>query len=543
MVAGQCFGTGMSVRFEDGALSGAQKSHITDIASRGGQAVGDSLRTMLADWGYLDNMIVRTGDTLSIAAGEQYRIGSLSIRAVYPDGEIIEAEGPAYGGLPAGKDILARMKQDILDRFLDTGHYFASLVTDSVQVYGSELSLYMRMIVGPEVTVRRVRFKGLKKTRPEFLRKLIDMREGSRFSDEKLRAALDKLNATGFVQCDSLPVVTANENYNGVEVLFPLSEQKSTSLELGGGYVPRSGDREGEFVGHLDFRSRNLFGSGRTIDLLLSRKDRYSSETALKFMQPLFIPDHLDISLDVSQVDYDSSYHSFSVAGKLGLYLDSHSKLTAAAAWARMEPQNSSQPAVRYISGIAGYETSRLDFAPNPARGYSGLFEISYIQRTVRADSLATTQANAETAFTIDAESYLHVAAHMVVRVHGRGQVRITPRRLIDYSEQYKLGGFGSLRGYRDDQFAGRQVFLGQAEVRWRFSREFTPYIFTDIGHVYVKREVAVGVVESEDITRIGSGAGVFVGSATARMTLELGWGRHDSLGDGKIHLRLVTLF
>jgi hemolysin activation/secretion protein len=114
---------------------------------------------------------------------------------------------------------------------------------------------------------------------------------------------------------------------------------------------------------------------------------------------------------------------------------------------------------------------------------------------------------------------------------------------LIDFSEQFKLGGFGSLRGYRQDQFAGRRTLLGQLEIRWRQSSKFAFYVFGDLGVIYLKKESIEKKVDSETLTQIGSGFGIFIGSKTATLTLELGWGEEDSLGDGKIHMGLVTMF
>ena len=67
---------------------------------------------------------------------------------------------------------------------------------------------------------------------------------------------------------------------------------------------------------------------------------------------------------------------------------------------------------------------------------------------------------------------------------------------------QFRLGGQGSLRGYRDDQFRGDRMILGTLEYRFPLSKKIQGAIFTDWGSAWdtglkpknVKGSVGVGV-------------------------------------------------
>jgi outer membrane protein assembly factor BamA len=393
------------------------------------------------------------------------------------------------------------------------------------------------------VTIQRVRFKGLKKSNPAFVEKLSGLTEGEPFTDDRYRSAIKRIEAGGFLQNDSLPAITPNEDYDGVELLFYLTELKSNQLELGGGYLPAQGAEKGEFVGRMRFDSKNLFGFGRQINLFLNRKDRASSQVEFRFGQPLFIPDHIELAMHLSQVDYDSSYYAFTLDGSIGLYTAGNTRLSTGLSWTKTEPQRSSQPPSRTLAGLVTFEKQGFDYSPNPSTGRRLAFGLSYLRRTSWPDTVATAVVNNESKFEIGIDNYFRPIRRLVLRLNLETKVLITSRDLIDYSEQFKLGGYGSLRGYRQDQFAGRRIFLGQSEIRLRPARDLAFYIFTDVGYVYSHREVQPGMVAVEDITRVGSGLGLFVGSPAARMTLEIGWGEHDSLDQGKIHFGLVTLF
>ncbi|MBR4643377.1 MAG: BamA/TamA family outer membrane protein [Selenomonadaceae bacterium] len=50
---------------------------------------------------------------------------------------------------------------------------------------------------------------------------------------------------------------------------------------------------------------------------------------------------------------------------------------------------------------------------------------------------------------------------------------------------QFRLGGQGSLRGYRDDQFRGNRMILGSLEYRFPLAKKIQGALFTDFGGVW----------------------------------------------------------
>ena len=67
---------------------------------------------------------------------------------------------------------------------------------------------------------------------------------------------------------------------------------------------------------------------------------------------------------------------------------------------------------------------------------------------------------------------------------------------------QFRLGGQGSLRGYRDDQFRGNRMALGSIEYRFPLAKKIQGALFTDFGGVWdtglrprnLKGSVGIGV-------------------------------------------------
>ena len=52
----------------------------------------------------------------------------------------------------------------------------------------------------------------------------------------------------------------------------------------------------------------------------------------------------------------------------------------------------------------------------------------------------------------------------------------------INESNEFRLGGQSSLRGYRDDQFRGNGAFLGTVEYRFPIVSKVQGALFTDFG-------------------------------------------------------------
>ena len=503
----------------------------------------DSIGTILTDAGYFDYELQYSGDTIVITSGIRFQLGNVDLAIIDAEGKVRSEIVSGYRGLEASRVKLEGVKDDILLPYQDKGHYFASLNTDQIKIDDGMIEPHYKLIAGPQVTIERVRFKGLKKSKPDFVRKLSGLREGDLFVSATYREAIRRIEAGDYFENDSLPQMTPNENYDGVELLFYLTELKSNRLELGGGYLPGRGTEKGEFVGRLRFESKNLFGSGRRIDMIFDRKDRASSRVEFRFVQPFFVPDHLELDLHFQQVDYDSTYHLFAFEGSVALMTRGHTRVGTGVSWTKTEPQRSSQPPSRILSGSVHYELRSLDSAPNPSSGNRLKAVFSYLRRTSWPDSVASAVINNESMFELASDQYWPIGRGIIFRVNLESRVRITSRELIDYSEQFKLGGYGSLRGYRQDQFAGRRIFMGQSELRYRPSRNSAIYLFTDAGYIYSRKEVAPGKIRAEELTRIGSGLGLYLGSPTARVTLEIGWGHLDRIDEGKVHFGLITMF
>ena len=498
---------------------------------------------LLAEGGYYRPRVEGRNDTIFIDCGRKYLLGEIYLTAVDSAGQVNQDTLFDYRGLTASKSNIDELKDDIIGGLYRQGSYFASLNVEQAVLGRENLDLYLKIISGPAVTIERLRFKGLTRSDPRFIGNISGLHEGQPLIEEEVIGAAERIAELGYVRLDSLPQYIPNENYDGVEVVFPLTELPCHEVELSGGYLPRRGGQKGEMVGRLAFGSGNLFGSGQRIAAVFHKKDRASSYLRFEFAQPVFIPEHLDIAVRFEQTDYDSSYHAFTAGAAVGLRPSAGVRLDAHMSWSKTEPQRGTQSPSRAISGGFSYYRSSLRDNWNPSGGYRWKADITYIRRISWPDTTASAVVNHESSLAVLADTYWPVGRFSVVRLNLEGKTIITGRDLIDYSEKFKLGGFNSLRGYREEEFSGWRTFLGQAEMRYRPYDEAAFYLFTDYGYVYSRRPIPEGEIRTDEISRWGYGLGLFIGRRGAAATLAIGWGEGDSFGQGKLHIAIRTTF
>ena len=110
----------------------------------------------------------------------------------------------------------------------------------------------------------------------------------------------------------------------------------------------------------------------------------------------------------------------------------------------------------------------------------------------------------------------------------------ITKEQNLITAEKFRTGGYNSVRGYSDNEFAFRTLVYGQLEYLMYFIGTGAVYIFSDGGVGFEQKIELNGNYSSI----LGYGVGIRLPSRIGIMTME--WARnfrdHKSLG--RIHIR-----
>lgn len=110
----------------------------------------------------------------------------------------------------------------------------------------------------------------------------------------------------------------------------------------------------------------------------------------------------------------------------------------------------------------------------------------------------------------------------------------------LPFFEQFFVGGAETLRGYREDRFWGRYMFLGSLELRQPLARRLKGVLFLDAGDAWGGSYSNVnieGFTQSGFSPRFGAGLGIRVGTPLGPIRLDYGVGSegartHFSIGN-----------
>lgn len=112
----------------------------------------------------------------------------------------------------------------------------------------------------------------------------------------------------------------------------------------------------------------------------------------------------------------------------------------------------------------------------------------------------------------------------------------------LPFFEQFFVGGAESLRGYREDRFWGRHMFIGSAEFRVPLAKRLKGVFFLDVGHAWGGRysDVTIeGFRQSGLSPRLGIGLGIRVGTPLGPIRLDYGFGSEG----GRTHFSIGNVF
>jgi len=101
--------------------------------------------------------------------------------------------------------------------------------------------------------------------------------------------------------------------------------------------------------------------------------------------------------------------------------------------------------------------------------------------------------------------------------------------------ELNRIGGYNSIRGYSDNEFAFRTVAFGQLEAIHYFNTNGSVFIFVD-GGIGFKEEPTL--LKSDYNKLLGYGIGIRIPSRLGMMTLEWARNYQDQKSLGRVHVQ-----
>ncbi len=421
---------------------------------------------------------------------------------------------------------LAKLQQQILNIYLNRSYLFARVEIDSL-VQDEGLRAVISITEGKPLAIRNYIVKGNKTTKESTLLNLSGINRARYITPEVLQQAEQNILRKSYIKtCSIVPVDDQN-------LLIRIEEGNMTYLEgVVGLTEQQSGQRD--FSGMLRLRFLNLWGTDRSLKLYWRQLPTQSGELEFSYHESGSV--HYPVAGDFSlyRATQDTTWIKTSTTAEIYYYM-LYQRYGVELALEQIRP-GSRRPIIitRMDNKILGlfWSYQRSDHSSNPSRGWDVDVRYRFI---FSDDAVGKPQKNA---IETNLQAYVPLSLRLV------GAVGFHLRDLNDPEaeiyEQYSMGGYNSLRGYREDEIRSWRLGWMSYELRYRMSPESRTYLFCDNGFF-------ANAKNSTKYDLFGVGLGIKVKTRLGILGIEYGLGYRDKrfmdLGSGMIHAGIDSSF
>ena len=404
----------------------------------------------------------------------------------------------------------------VLAVYHQRGYLFASVRLDSL-VMSEDLTAWLRIDEGGIFNPQNFHFQGNKSTRESSLLKSSGLLRQSVLTPSVLEQAEQNIKAKSYIRdCTIMPLDEDN-------LLIRIQEGRMTFLEG----VLGIGDNEGRnrLSGMINIEFLNLWGTDRGVRLYWRRTPSDYSVLSLSYHESGHPELPLAADISVARTVQDSLW--IRSEWNLDLYLQSlYNKLGIGFANRNISPGSTSSQIEKDRSSSVGsfwkYQNTRGEIIPTKGNQFSARYDYIFDEP----------------------KNYgkLSLSSLHLIPIHGRfigfmgaNYMGSKNRNLKEY-DLYTMGGFGSLRGYREDELKSHSLGWINCELRYMVNPETMLYLFYDHGALNLPDK-------SLKTDLLALGFGIKLGTRLGVMSIDYGLGYRDNglsdIGLGMVHLGL----
>lgn len=511
-------------------------------------------------WFRVDSLYMRpTADSASVQLtfwiheGHPVQTGSVAMHS--PDsllGRVLLRNMETRPGHRFDSSTMHHDLESSLDYLENRGRPLSRITIDSLSRDSDKnttrIDLTLSLDPGPLVRYGTIQTRGNTLTKQSVIVRETRLRSGSPYNQDEIRRARENLIRLNYFDQVGTPEVRFIGDK--AHILLPVKEGRANTFEGVVGYVPaKTENQKGYFTGRLDLSFRNLFGTGRLLDVYWEKKDRLSQTMRLGAEEPWVLRQPVFLGGRFLQEIRDSTYiernwrltarwvpwSTFSIGiegGQRSILPDSLSSIR----------QGLAQTRAWVLSGRIVF--NNLNDPVNPSQGVHYHTRVTAgRKRFLGPDFLADQPEWQRTRNTrqieVDVEWLLPLFRNHVLYTGLHGVEVKSGEPFTPVTEQIRIGGATSLRGYTEDAFRGDLAAWFNLEYRYFLGRRSRAFLFLD-GGIIQRREETAGLIRQD---RFGYGFGIRLETRLGLMGVDYGLGEGDGLMQGKIHVGVASSF
>ncbi len=486
--------------------------------------------------------------TVRIQPGPRYRWGTLACDVPREDSLALARLLRWPHGAPADPALLgARVDQALRDGE-EQGHAWAQLEVTGWELDSARVNVRLSGALGPRVHVSGVRIDGLHTTRRDVAERALGRVSGVPYNPTAARAAAVRLSQLGVFSRAEFAGLEGGPQWQAGTLAYKVQELRYNRFEGAVGVQGSAG-----VVGVAKLELGNLLGTARSAALGWQSRGAGRSDFDVRYVEPFLagLPFRMDAAL--AQQLQDSTYTRTRWGVNLGYALGTGDRVVLGLEEERVVQNLAPAGTADLQNTVFAYERDSRDDQVTPRVGTrlrlsgTGVYKHEVARTPVPGQSPSVHSR----AGVVDARAEWHrptgAATGVALELWAAGRFSSEPI-LADY-ERTPVGGATTLRGHNEEEFRVDRVALSRLEYRWFPSSTGEQVaLFWDHAHMFTREPVLDPfgqTVGDRGVNQDADGVGLGLRLRTAGGIVDVDYGLAPGRGfrEGKIHLRLVSLF
>jgi len=476
---------------------------------------------------------------VTVHEGARHLLRNITIAAPSPaDSAALAASLALHPGDPASPRAVEAAMDRALATASDAGHPYASIGVSGWDADSGGVDLRLSGVRGPEVTVSRLRFDGLKVTREAVAERAAGRIAGRPYDRSAALAGRERLLQLGLFRTVSFEGVEGESDPARAQVVYRVEEPRYNQFEGAVGFQGAAGT-----VGLANLVLGNLSGTGRALDLRWSSRGKGLAEFGARYAEPLLFGTPLRVEGAVQQEVQDTLYTRTHWGGRLRFAITPLDRIEAGYVHERVVEAIGEREESNLQNTVFALERVAVDSPLAPRRGLrtrlagSQVYKIERLRLGGRRTARAGT---AETRF----ETWRPLGPALGVSLDLRAYGRFSSERILPLFERLPLGGANSLRGYDEEAFRVDRYGLSRLEwSRYLDAGAGRVFLFWDHAWFATRDSLPGGGDRLNDRHRDGIGFGLRIEAAGGVVGVDYGLEPGRPPLEGRVHLRLVSTF
>lgn len=447
---------------------------------------------------------------------------------VYKKSELVSLLGVKAGEI-LNVNQLDKGLKNIRNNYQDNGYILARITNVNIDKNGV---LNISINVG---YLNKIILKGNEKTKNFVIkRELTDLEKGQVLNINEIKQSYQKIYRLNYFKEVKPELKRIDDSSNKVNLVINMTEKNTGNLNFGGGYSTSDG-----WLGFINAKEKNLLGKGQTLGVgwEFGGTDNYS----LNFYEPWLFgnPTSFGFSVYDETSDYENSEdYEYTEKSRGGSISFGHGLTETWDGTVKYKMENNDieweddvpddyedeSGSLRTITLSVDRDTTNHPF--NPTQGGIDVISVEYAGPTLGGDYEFTKYNFDFRRFYPGFKSEQAWALRLKAGFGEKG---------LPTTEEYKLGGSQSLRGYDPYTFEGDDMLLLNLEYRFPIADRFTGVVFGDAGNTWETRSD----IDLDELHH-SLGLGVRINTPLGQIRLDYGWNED---GDGMPHFSIGQTF